>query len=415
MSTSSKINTISNMANTTNINSVKDTINNVSNKIVDFAKKLSDLDENAKFIFIIIIIIVIICITLWYYLYSKTLQSREQNYLTNIFKGKNGSVLNTHILSVDFNLIDYQYDLKDYYIKTAFNCCSLGTYATNYVDNGNFPLLTTIIGQGVRCLDFQIFSKNNQPIISTTTLSTNNLKQTYNDALFSEAMYIISTIAFSQSYAPNYKDPLFINLRIQSQNPEMYTNLAGIFEKYDNILLGNKYSYNNHNIFIGTDPLSSFQGKIGIFVDFNNLSVIMDNDPQNKIFEYINCITNLTSLFSMQTYTDIANENNDDVIETNKFNITMVTPNSGINPSNPNGAYARSIGCQFVAMRYDKFDNYLEENELFFDQNNSAFVLKPRSLRYEKEYVAVPEPNPKQSLQIYTQQLPGQGVNSITQ
>jgi hypothetical protein len=44
-------------------------------------------------------------------------------------------------------------------------------------------------------------------------------------------------------------------------------------------------------------------------------------------------------------------------------------------------------------MRYSNVDSNIEENEAFFDENNSAFVLKPLGLRYSP--VTVPAPPPQ--------------------
>jgi hypothetical protein len=58
----------------------------------------------------------------------------------------------------------------------------------------------------------------------------------------------------------------------------------------------------------------------------------------------------------------------------------------------------REMGCQMLAMRYQKIDANIEENNVFFDTNNSAFVLKPENLRYIPETIPLPPPqNPELS------------------
>jgi hypothetical protein len=42
----------------------------------------------------------------------------------------------------------------------------------------------------------------------------------------------------------------------------------------------------------------------------------------------------------------------------------------------------RTYGIQMLAMRYQYVDTNLEENDLFFNEEGRAFVLKPEKLRY---------------------------------
>ena len=52
--------------------------------------------------------------------------------------------------------------LRDFYIKTAYNCCAGGAFKNDYV---NVCALKTCIQQGARCLDFEIFDVNGAPVI----------------------------------------------------------------------------------------------------------------------------------------------------------------------------------------------------------------------------------------------------------
>ena len=62
----------------------------------------------------------------------------------------------------------YQYLLRDYYVKTAYNCCCSGQFKNDWV---NTCALKTAIGQGARVLDFEIYSVNNQPVIATSSVN----------------------------------------------------------------------------------------------------------------------------------------------------------------------------------------------------------------------------------------------------
>ena len=57
---------------------------------------------------------------------------------------------------------DYQYKLKDFYIKTAHNCFCNGYLKNDHVD---VCALKNCASYGVRALDIQVYSKNKKPII----------------------------------------------------------------------------------------------------------------------------------------------------------------------------------------------------------------------------------------------------------
>ena len=73
--------------------------------------------------------------------------------------------------------------------------------------------------------------------------------------------------------------------------------------------------------------------------------------------------------------------------------MTIAIPDSGIAPPNPSSVVLRETGCQMLAMRYQLFDNNLEQNELIFDLCGYAFCLKPEHLRYIP--VILPDPTPQ--------------------
>ena len=81
--------------------------------------------------------------------------------------------------------------------------------------------------------------------------------------------------------------------------------------------------------------------------------------------------------------------------------MTIAIPNAGSNPDNPSSVVLREAGCQMLAMRYQNIESNIEENEAFFNENNSAFVLKPLALRYTQ--VTIPAPPPQDPALSYKQ------------
>ena len=85
-----------------------------------------------------------------------------------------------------------------------------------------------------------------------------------------------------------------------------------------------------------------------------------------------------------------------ELIEFNKQNMTIGMPDKGSNPDNPSSIVMREMGVQLLAMRYQKIDTNIEENDILFDENGYAFVLKPEKLRYIPVTIPLPPPqNPE--------------------
>lgn len=357
---------------------------NPINKLLDSVK---NLDEDYIYGFIWYFIFLILILMAFYLYYIFNLDKKECNFMENIYSSLNGN-----IRSINSADPDCSGNLNDYYIKTAYNACSGGSYKNDFVNICN---LKAILKQGVRGLDFQIFSVDNKPVVSTSTQDSVYIKETYNSVPFSDVMNIIQNYGFSGSTAPNYTDPIIIHLRFNSNNQKMYSNLANIFKSYDSLMLGSQYSFENDGLNLGRQPLLNFKNKIILIVDKTNNSFM-----QNQEFlEYVNMTSNSVFMRACRYNNDIVNNPDvSELTEYNKTNTTIVLPDNSISPANPSGLLCRNYGCQLVAMRYQYVDNFLEENALFFDGVGYAFVLKPANLRYTPVTIEAPTPqNPELS------------------
>ena len=342
---------------------------------------MKDLKEDfiSKMILGFILLLVILMIV--YIIYLTKLSSKECDYMNDIYGSLNGN-----IRSINSSDPDCSGNLNEYYIKTAYNACSGGSYKNDVVEICN---LKAVLKQGVRGLDFEIYSIDNNPVVSTSTADNYYIKETYNSVKFSEVMTTIQNYAFSASTAPNPTDPILIHLRFMSNNQEMYTNLANIFKSYDSILLGKEYSYETSGHNLGGEPLLNFMNKVILIFDRTNTAFLENKD----LMEYVNMTSN--SIF-MRAYSYYDVKNNPDLEELreyNKRNMTIVFPDVGSNPVNPNGVLSRDAGCQMVATRYQTVDNYLIQNTSFFDNCGYAFCLKPEDLRYKP--VTIEEATPQ--------------------
>jgi hypothetical protein len=354
-------------------------------------ESLSQIANNMSEDFVSYMIIAFICVILiaiiWYIIYLTRLENSECNFMNGLYPSVDGS-----IKSINLSDPDCSGNLYDYYIKTAYNACSGGSYKNDFTDICN---LKAVLKQGVRGLDFEIYSIDNVPVVATSTTANFYVKETFNSVNFSDVMSTIQDYAFAGGTCPNPKDPIIIHLRIMSNNQQMYSNLANIFKSYDSLMLGKDYSYENYGKNLGAIPLANFMGKIVLIIDKSNNAYLENQD----LLEYINMTSN--SVF-MRAYDYYNVKNAPDINELTNFNMrgmTITLPDSGANPSNPSGLLCRAAGCQMVAMRYQMVDNFLEENATFFDEGGYAFVLKPQNLRYQ--VVTVPDPTPQNPAYSY--------------
>jgi len=351
--------------------------NNYSAKILTTYKNLQAKMKLEHLIIFSIIAIIIIISSLWIYNILR-LNNKNCNNLSKTYKA--------FPLISSINPSDplfANYNLRDYYIKTAYNACSAGEFKNDFV---NICALKNVIKQGARCLDFEIYSINNKPVIATSTMLDYYTKETYNSINFSEVIDIISRYAFSGGTCPNPNDPLLLNFRIMSNNKVIYEEMANeLYNVLENRLLDKKYSYENGGENLGAMPINLFMGKVIIIVDRTNPLY-----EQTSLDEYVNISSGSVFMRSYK-YNQVKNvQDMNELIEYNKKNMTIVLPDLSKNNNNPSSSITMKYGCQLIGLSFQNFDKNMEYYSLLFDEAGYAFILKPESLRYIP--LTIPDP-----------------------
>jgi hypothetical protein len=342
-------------------------------QIMNELKRMSENASSNAFSIVTITIILITILVYFYYagsIFTDSLKVRDCKFMDSMYGELNG-----RIMSIDPNNEMYQYSLRDYYIKSAYNACSGGNYKNGYVDTCT---LKDLLKQGVRGLDFEIYSIDDEPVVATSTSDNFCVKETFNSVPFGDVLNIIRDYAFAGSTAPNPLDPILLHLRIKSSNMNMYANLAKQLESQNQMLLDKQYSFEYNGKNLGSVKLSDLAGKVIIIVDRSNTAFL----ESEAFYEYVNMTSNSVFMRALNYY-DITNTADMvEQIEYDKLNMTIGMPNKGGNPDNPSAITMRTYGIQMLAMRYQYVDTNLEENDLFFNEEGRAFVLKPEKLRY---------------------------------
>lgn len=343
--------------------------------------------ENANIFYIVTIIIVfIIIIGIAGYISNKlSLRGRKCNNLRNTYKSFPA------LSSITDYDSKFKHTLKDYYIKTAYNACSIGEFKNSFVD---LCALKQVIRQGYRCLDFAVYSVDNEPVISTSSIDSYDVKYTYNSVPFDSVCEAIANQAFTSSGCPNPNDPILIHLRILSQNSVIYKKIAEVISnRLQDYILGKKYSYENGGKNLGDVKLTDLQKRVVIMVDKSNPMY-----EGTDLDEYVNIASNAMFMQCMR-YDDMRfTPDMNELIEYNKRKMTIVLPNQGVADKNYSSALAFKFGCQMMAMSIQNKDANMEFYNEFFNKEGSAFALKPEKLRHKKVTITMPnDPPPEYS------------------
>lgn len=324
--------------------------------------------------------------------------------LINIF-GLSGYLLQkSRYLSKECKNINYVYDdigkvgnfnvnspentgkkLRDYYIKTAYNCCAIGNFKNTYVST---CALKQVIRQGARCLDFEIYSVNNMPVVAVSSKEDYNVKGSFNDIPLLDAMKVVEQYAFSGGTCPNANDPLILHFRIKTNQKDTIIQIASVLlNTVNHRLLGKEYSYEYQGNNLGAVTMDKLMGKVIIIVDKNN-----NRFESTKLDEYVNMCSNSMFMRALRNYNVKYTPDMDELINYNKKQMSITMPDLSANDNNSPASLHMKYGCQLIGMCYQNYDSNMEFYEAFFAENNSAFVLKPENLRYILTTVKSPPP-----------------------
>lgn len=274
--------------------------------------------------------------------------------------------------------------LKEYVIKSSYNSAITGNYV-------NADMVKHLLKRGCRLLDFEVLYIEEKPFVTYTTDPKLETINTDNKVLLDNILSAAVSQAFTQP-TPNYEDPLFIHLRVKSNNAAVYKAVA---KSIDATLRAKLYPTK----ITDKTKLSDVMGKVVIIMDKSanrkyaddSACGIKEKDCYN-ISKYINLESGSDTLY-LNTYTDILNQNYDIVRIQDKCDICtdvkryrMVIPDKLNNANNPD---ARELigkhGCQLVTNRFYIRDENLDKYEKMFHDNKSGIIPLAFVLDYIKK------------------------------
>ena len=372
------------MSSSENVESLK---NEVGSKILLLKSMVSQV-PNTMLIHVIgctLIFFLMGCMA--YYIYYKYALLPKSCKLLN---KKKAPALNSNWITTASSDPSSQFLLRDYYVKTAYNCCSTGNFSNDYVST---CALQNAIKMGCRCLDFEVYGYKGQPIISTSLSDDKCIKETYNSVPFDEAMSTIATNAFStnSTVCPNPNDPLLLLFRIKTNDVEVLNSMAESISSNlkDRLMPEYNHEYGGKNIC--AEPMIKFAGKVIVVVEAIPL---LYQPGAEKMYE----VTNLTSNAFLRILKVFDVLNSPDITELTTFNkqyMTIVIPDDSMSVNNYDPMPPSLAGCQAMAMSFQLLrDGNLDVYNDWFQAgpSKSAFLLKPADLMFKPQTIPVPKP-----------------------
>jgi hypothetical protein len=348
---------------------------------------------SSLYLYITLAIITVILLVLFGWIFDRldlekrTCTRLEQYYKTNVgisYFVSRDTVVASSATSTSSNKFDISNSiLKNYYVKSAYNCCCGDGYKNNFV---NLCALEKCITNGCRFLDFEIYSYNNKPIVASSTANSNFIKETYNSLDLAEVLTTITTRAFDAVYTNCSKDPLILNFRIMSTNLTMLEKIGLLFEQHldlptsgeDTFRLMKQHNYTNGTIL-----------NVQMKNLYKTIIIICDFYPSNAILETNNTLSKLKTYISLKgksefcktyRYSEVAGKPVQFIDDT-KRNYIIVLPNLNNTVYNEEFASLYGYGCNAIAMKYQTYDKNLEQYiEQFKKSGNYSWNLKPSHL-----------------------------------
>lgn len=157
--------------------------------------------------------------------------------------------------------------MRDFFIKSAFNCCASGDFQHDWV---NIETLELAIRMGCRFLDFEIYTIRGEPCVAVSTNRDNYyMKQSFNELDLKIVLERIQQNALSATGCSNYMDPLILHLRVKTMHSETHRKIARLIKHYfGQKIVSADYAKTSHDQSPFSLPIEAAIGRV--FVVWNN-------------------------------------------------------------------------------------------------------------------------------------------------
>ena len=279
------------------------------------------------------------------------------------------------------------YRLCDFYVSCSYKSYLIGLSKNDYV---SAEAISKLIKGGCRFIDLDIFDNGFQCEESNMFPIVTNGKQEgqynymFNSITFDECCKTIATCAFSENCVGNYNDPLFLNLRLNTNNKTTIDKVSKIYHNYFKYrILSKRYSYQRINL--GREPISELYGKIILLCDKN-----FKNTKLDEMVNYTPSLPFLRTYDNKEFEIGSPSFDTENTVNFNRRNLTIIYPDKKNDvPVNFNPEISWHYGCQFVCLHWQTIDTHM--NNYIDKFKNHSFILKPCALRYKPPLYKKPQ------------------------
>jgi len=393
---------------------MSEAMNNMKNKATELANKI--MDSNCYLIIVYLISIIFIIILSYSVYFKKELNKSSKNLAlmkeqVELDKSRDKPTISS-LSETDYiqqsgtpdpgpaALIDYQV------MGSCHSCC------TGPVINGHVSLeaLSIVLNMGVRLLDFEIYFKDKKVVVAA---GRNNvyMKDTYNELEIGKVLSHVRSAAINSSN--NGTDPLILNFRILSKNPNVYHILEKkISEHLGDYLVNRQFGKGGtyKNVLLDTE-FKNLKNKVILFVHDTTLN-FMDNP---RFFEIVNGFSGMGGNLLFYNNYQIKNENKPETyIEETKSKFCITIPNI-MDRRNSAWVIHHAYGIQGTLMNFGGGYNseLLEGYKTKFQNSQKAYLLKNKGIQRDRYKITQPS-GPKSDPSPVVQKFEFEGNPSVT-
>lgn len=279
------------------------------------------------------------------------------------------------------------YRLSDFYLASSSYSVFPGAEVYDYVSDKILPMT---IKAGVRLVELDIYSDiNDQPVVGLKNQKL-GVDYAYNTVPLEACCVSIANNAFNSVMSPASSDPFVLSLVFNTDKTKTLNAASEILKTTcRQYLLDKEYGFQRKNLAL--EPICSLQNKIIIVSGGNVKGTHME--------ELVNMSWSSSNLRRL-TYTQASQPHDEEeLINHNRNNITMVVPDISSDLVNSNPQILFSYGCQWIMMNYGSIDDMME---LYISEfQEASTVLKPAALRplKPKKYKKPAQADPAVSFQ----------------
>ena len=314
--------------------------------------------------------------------------------------------------------------VSDYFVMSSYNSCAGGDTWQDWVD---INILEKLIKMGVRAFDFELYMKDDKCVVAVGPEAEKGkflLKGSFNYINFEEVLRKLDSHGFGT--VENATDPIFVNLRIKSNDPRIYDKIAKAIMNKDNIRTNHRLAWEKNYHFLAytiyaklyqkyqnpkshwakniiNEPLRFIKEKF-VFI-CNDLPTNSfygewnENGEGANHYLFMTCIhiSNIVgNCLHLPNFKVVFAHNKKSLMKDLKRVMAISTPDITTTGTNPKWEKHADSGCQLIFMNFSNRDGELISYIRNWDLARKALIIKPIHMRLFPIPIKKPIPQKKE-------------------